>query len=159
MASVRFDARRTVAAEPHAVWEELTDWSRHGAWVPATRVRAAPGDPRAPGATFTAWTGVGRLALEDRMRVTRCVWDPATRRGDCEVEKLGPVLRGRAAFTVAPEGDGAVVDWSEDVTVPMLPQFLAGVVGHASAAVFRYGLGTLARSLARGRQRLTREAR
>ncbi|HVM67969.1 MAG TPA: SRPBCC family protein [Acidimicrobiales bacterium] len=156
---MRFDARRSVPAEPQAVWEELTDWSRHGAWVPATRVIAAPGDPRAAGATFTAWTGIGRLALEDRMRVTRCVWDPAARRGECEVEKLGPVLRGRAAFTVAPEGDGAAVDWSEDVTVPLLPQFLAGAVAQVSAAVFRYGLGTLARTMAGPPQPLNREAR
>ena len=36
------------------------------------------------------------------MRVTRLDWDPATMTGTCAVEKLGPVLKGTAGFTVAP---------------------------------------------------------
>ena len=122
MADVRFVVTVDFDASPREVWDELVDWKAHEAWIPSTRVEVDAGDPTAVGATFTAWTGFGRLALEDRMRVTDCAWVDATGTGTCEVEKLGPVLRGHAGFTVQPQGSGARVDWTEDVTVRWLPR-------------------------------------
>lgn len=149
MAAIRFDVHSTFEASPQAVWDELIDWEGHGAWVPMTRVDVAPGDPTAVGATFTAWTGLRPLALEDRMRVTVLDWDAGEGRGECEVEKLGPILRGRAAFTVAPDGDGAAVEWIEDVTVRRVPQFVAPVAARIGALGFRYAMRRLGRLLAR----------
>lgn len=147
MADVRFEVRSEFEASPRAVWDALVDWKGHEAWIPATRVDVGPGDPTAVGATFTAFTGFGPLALEDRMRVVRCDWTAASSSGDCEVEKLGPILTGSAGFTVAPDGDGSVVVWVEDVTVRYAPQFLAPLLSRIGAAGFRVGMRKLAKQL------------
>jgi Polyketide cyclase / dehydrase and lipid transport len=151
MAAVRFDVRYHFDAPPRLVWDELVDWAGHGAWIPLTRVDVDLGDPTAAGTTFTAWTGFGRLALEDRMRVAACVWDDDVGRGSCEVDKLGPILRGRAGFTVEHDmsGAGTVLNWFEDVTVPRVPQFLAPVLAGLGASGFRHGMHRLAGLLAR----------
>jgi hypothetical protein len=143
MAPVRFEVVRRFDAAPRRVWDELVDWPAHGAWIPATRIEGGEGDPDAVGYTFTAWTGWGPLALEDRMRVTRRDWDAATERGACDVEKLGPVLGGGAGFTVRPHGTGSELVWLEDVTVPYLPGFLSPV----AAVLGRLGFGLALRSL------------
>ena len=143
MGSVRFEVKHRFSAPPKKVWDEMIDWPSHADWVPMTRVEVEPGDLTAAGARFTAWTGPGRLALEDRMEVVRCDWDESTSRGDCEVKKLGPVLGGRAGFTVEPDGTGAVVTWFEDVTVRYLPQIVAPAVARLSALGFRQGMKRL----------------
>ena len=142
-APVRFEVRTSFDAPPKRVWDEMIDWKGHEAWIPATRVDVPDGDSTAVGAEFTAFTGYGPLTLEDRMRVSRCDWDDATSSGDCEVEKLGPVLRGRAGFTVAPDDDGCVVVWLEDVTVPYVPGFAAPIVAKLSALGFKQGMRKL----------------
>jgi len=143
MAAVRFEVRTSFDAPPRRVWDAMIDWRGHAAWIPATRVVVPDGDATAVGAEFTAFTGYGPATLEDHMRIARCTWDATTSRGDCEVTKLGPVLRGRASFTVAPEGSGSVVTWLEDVVVPRLPGFAAPVVAKLSAAGFRLGMRRL----------------
>jgi hypothetical protein len=149
MASVHFEVRHRFAVPARAVWDELVDWAGHAEWIPATRVEVAAGDPTAPGARFTAWTGFGRLALEDRMEVETCTWDDASGTGTCRVRKLGPILTGGAGFTIVPDGDGAILDWWEDLTVPVAPQFLAPVLARAGAAGFRSGMRRLATLLSR----------
>lgn len=146
MAKVRFEVQYSFHASPARVWEELVDWAGHGAWIPMTRVAVAPGDQHAVGATFTAWTGVGCVSLEDRMRVSSFDWDDQTQRGACSVEKLGPLLLGTAAFTVsAGSGGKADVRWIEDVAVARLPQFVAPIAAAAGASGFRFGMRRLAR--------------
>jgi hypothetical protein len=147
MAAVRFHVRHDFAAAARDVWHELVDWEGHAAWVPSTRMKVDPGDPTEVGATFTAFTGVGPIVLEDRMRVMRCAWDDLSSRGDCKVEKLGPVIGGTAAFTVAPTDKGAVVEWFEDVTVPRLPQPVAPAAAWIGAAGFRRAMRKLAKLL------------
>lgn len=148
MANVRFVVRSEFDAAPRVVWDALVDWKGHEAWIPATRVDVPTDDPTAIGAEFTAYTGFGPLALEDRMRVTRCDWNHADDSGACDVDKLGPILRGTAGFTVGPNDDGAVVDWLENVTVPYIPQFLAPVLAWLGAAGFRFGMRRLDKQLA-----------
>ena len=80
----------------YEVWRELVDWKAHEEWIPATGVDVEPGDPTAVGSSFTAYEGFGPLALKDQTRVVLCDWDETASSGKCEVEKLGPVLRGRA---------------------------------------------------------------
>lgn len=148
MAAVRFEVRTSFAAPPRRMWDEMIDWERHAAWIPATRIEVPDGDATAVGAEFTAFTGYGPATLVDRMRITHCAWDAAADRGACEVEKLGPVLRGRAAFTVEPAAGGCVVTWLEDVTVRYLPRLAAPIVAALSAAGFRFGMRRLARIVA-----------
>ena len=148
MTAVRFTVTLDFDASSREVWDELVDWKAHEAWIPATRVEVDGGDPTAVGATFTAWTGFGPLALEDRMRVTECDWADEAQRGVCHVEKLGPVLRGRAGFTVEPANRGTRVEWIEDVTVRWLPRMFAPVAARLGAAGFKFGMQRLNRLLA-----------
>jgi len=148
MAHVAFEVRHRFEASEKVVWDELVDWAGHAAWIPMTRVDVEPGEPTAVGHRFTATTGLGPLALPDRMEVRQCDWDEATSTGTCEVAKLGPVLTGRAGFTVRPDGDGASLEWVEDVAMPYTPQFLAPVLAWLGAAGFSLGMRKLAKLLA-----------
>ncbi len=153
MANVKFQVVHEFGADTRVVWDELVDWKGHEAWIPATKVDVGTGDSTAIGAEFTATTGFGPLALKDKMVVTECTWDEEASSGNCEVEKVGPVLRGRAWFTVTadgPDGGGrSVVNWFEDVTVPYVPQFVAPVLNRLGATGFRLGMKKLAKLLAK----------
>lgn len=144
MADITFEVPYSFDASSRTVWDELIDWKGHEKWIPLTRVEVAPGDPTAVGAEFTAWTGVGPASLEDRMRVKQCDWDDGTATGRCEVEKLGPILRGTAGFTVEPgRSGGADLVWFEDVAVRYVPRFLAPIVAAIGAAGFKQGMRRL----------------
>lgn len=145
MALIEFTVVHDFAASSRVVWEEMIDWPSHGDWVPATRVVVDSGNAQEVGGTFTGYTGYGPLTLVDRMQVSAIEWDEATAQGSCEVEKLGPVLRGRAGFTVTTADAGSRVEWFEQVTVPYLPQFLAPIVGKVSALGFSLGMRQLAK--------------
>ena len=148
MAKVEFTVNHTFDETPQALWDELVDWEGHAKWIPATRVEVGPGDPLAIGATFVAWTGYGPLTLEDRMEVAAVEWSSELQRGDCTVNKIGPLLTGTARFIVEPGASGnAELTWIEDVGVPRVPQFLAPVVGFFGAAGFRLAMISLARQM------------
>ena len=152
MGRVQFEVVKRFDVPVRQVWDALVDWPSHGSWIPATTIEAEPGDPTAVGFTFTGWTGVRPIALEDRMRVTRCDWDESARRGRCEVDKIGPVLGGSAGFTVASDPtsstDGTLLVWHEDVTVPYLPAFLAPLAALAGRIGFSLALRGFAEVLA-----------
>ncbi len=149
MAHVKFELSRRFDVPVRELWDELVDWPAHGEWIPATTIEGHGGDSTAVGYTFTAWTGFRPVALEDRMRVTRCDWDADEQAGTCDVEKLGPILTGTAGFTVHADGSGSILDWYEDVTVPYLPRFLSPVAAFAGRMGFTLSLRSLANVLAR----------
>jgi hypothetical protein len=148
MARITFDVHHEFEQPATVVWDELVDWAAHANWIPMTRVKVGTGAPTDVGHEFTAWTGLGPLSLEDRMRVTRCDWDASATSGDCAVDKLGPILRGSAGFTVVPDGDGSALDWFEDVTIRFIPQFLAPLFAKLGAVGFKQGMKGLAKNLA-----------
>ena len=148
MATIQFTVTHRFEAPPRLVWDEMLDWEGHGRWIPATRVDVDPGDPRAVGATFTGYTGVGPAMLVDRMRIAELEWDEAATTGRCVVDKLGPVLDGTAGFTIAPDGTGATLDWFEDVEISWLPGPAAPVVSRLSAMGFSFGMKRLASVIA-----------
>lgn len=148
MAQINFTVTHRFQAAPQVVWDEMIDWPAHSAWIPATRVEVHDGLGQQVGETFTGYTGYGPFTLVDRMSVSVIDWDNETSHGTCEVEKLGPVLRGRAGFTVTPEGTGSRVDWFEDVQVPYVPQFLAPIANKLGAAGFAMGMKKLAKVIA-----------
>lgn len=150
MASVRFDVVVDFGASSKVVWDELVDWKAHEAWIPLTRVQVDGEDPTVVGCTFTAWTGIGILALEDRMRVVECDWAGESESGSCRVDKLGPVLWGHAGFTVVPTVGGSRVEWTEDVTMKYLPSVLAPVARLIGAAGFKLGMRRLNQLLSKG---------
>lgn len=138
---VRFDVAVVVPVGPERAWQRLTDWRTHGDWIPMTRVEVDPADPN----RFTAWSGPGKLALEDRMCAEPAEFDGSS--GRCRVAKLGPVLVGEAEFSVGPglAPGTATVQWREDVTVPRLPTLFAPAVAWVSARLFALSLRRMAK--------------
>ena len=148
-APVSFTVVHDFDQPPRTVWDEMIDWKGHEQWVPMTRVELGPEPQDQPGATFMAFTGVWKLGIEDNMRLSVLEWDEESNSGRCEVEKLGPILSGTAGFTVVPEGDGARVEWIEDVEVKYMPGFTAPIAAKLGAAGFKQGMKRLAKLLAR----------
>ncbi|MGI9612635.1 MAG: SRPBCC family protein [Acidimicrobiales bacterium] len=144
MAQIDFTVSHQFAAPSRVVWDEMIDWPSHADWIPATRMEVDSDNAQVEGATFTGYTGYKKLALVDRMRISAIEWDETTTTGSCEVEKLGPVLQGRAGFVVTPHGEGSSVEWFEQVTVPYLPRVFAPIVNKLSALGFSLGMRRLA---------------
>jgi len=129
------------------VFDELVDWPGHAEWVPLTRVVVESGDG-GPGTVFVATSGIGPLALPDRMRVDALDADAMTVR----VTKIGPVLTGVVDLSVTSLGDQRCrLDWLEDIRVPVLPQFLARPVAAAARRGFETSITRMAKRLAGAR--------
>lgn len=148
MALIDFTVSHQFEASSRVVWDEMIDWPAHAKWIPATRVEVDDDLAQHVGGTLTGYTGYGPLTLVDRMRVSAIEWDDAAQVGSCTVDKLGPVLTGTAGFTVTAAGNGARVEWFEQVTVPYLPRILAPLVSKLSAAGFAFGMRRLAKVIA-----------
>jgi hypothetical protein len=141
MGRVHFTVRRHLPLPARIAFDELIDWRGHAAWVPMTRVVVESGDGGV-GTTFVATTGLGPLALPDRMRV-EALDDQAMR---VHIVKVGPVLTGDVYLAVESVGDAASsVLWDEDIRVPLLPQFLAKPVGAIARKAFEISIDRMAR--------------
>ncbi len=159
MAHVEFDLEYFFDAPARTVFDELVDWKGHEAWIPSTMVDIhTDGDPTAPGATFTAWTGVAphtsigrKLSLQDAMTVESTEFDDATGAGSCKVVKVGPVLTGWASFTVEElRGENSTrtrMHWIEDVHVPYAPQLFAPLFAVIGKNGFRFAMSRLSKIL------------
>ncbi|MFJ3927629.1 SRPBCC family protein [Streptomyces sp. NPDC090022] len=131
---------------PDEAWRRLTDWERHGAYVPFTRTVIETAPPTHAGTVFTARTGVGRLTVDDRMEVT--LWRPPS--GDAgglvRLDKRGRAVRGWAELEVhpAPAG-GSRLLWREELRLRGLPRVLDPVVAAAGHLLFARVLDRLLR--------------
>jgi hypothetical protein len=138
---ISFSLSKTVALSADKAWERLCDWPSHGDWIPMTRMVIDPVNPD----KFVAFSGPGKLALEDRMEVLEKRTDGDTR--ICRVAKTGPVLVGFAEFSVKPasSADTSVITWREDVRAPYLPKFLAPIAGGIGKILFGLSIGRIAK--------------
>ncbi len=147
-----FTVHRAVGASAQRTWDVLTDWPRHTGTVPFTTVRAVAGpEGRASGegSGLVARTGVGPLAYEDRMTVTR--WQPPSPGvpGRCRLRKEGRFVTGGVDLTVVPVAPRrCLVTWTERADVAPVHRLpggsaVEGVVGHL---VFGRVLRALARA-------------
>ena len=144
VASVKFTVNRDLNLPARAVFDELVDWRGHAKWVPLTKVKVLKGDG-GPGTEFIATSGIGPLALPDRMLVDALDADAMTVR----VSKIGPVLTGVVHLSVTATGEGASrLDWVEDILVPHMPQFLAKPVAAAARMGFQASISRMAKLLA-----------
>jgi hypothetical protein len=144
VASVKFTVNRDLNLPARAVFDELVDWRGHAKWVPLTKVKVLKGDG-GPGTEFIATSGIGPLALPDRMRVDALDAEAMTVR----VSKIGPVLTGVVHLSVTATGEGASrLDWVEDILVPHMPQFLAKPVAAAARMGFQSSISRMAKLLA-----------
>ncbi len=143
MTNVAFTVSVPLDKPAREVWKALVDWESHGTWIPATQSRILEGDGGL-GSVFEAISGIGPLALVDRMRVI--AFDTAVMQA--EVEKIGPVLHGTAGFTVHAQGEHAcTVEWAETVAVPVLPRLAAPVAAYIGGRLFAWSLRRLGRHL------------
>jgi len=121
---------RHTAAQPDAVWAELTDFGAHGRWMPLTTMRLDEGSPRL-GWSFAGVTGVGPLQFRDPMVVTG--WrppsdaraagsdTPVNHVAELRLVKTGRLLGGSVRVTIEEDGGGSRVVWHEELTIRPLP--------------------------------------
>jgi hypothetical protein len=118
-----FEVHRDSGLTAPQAWARLTDWQRHGDFIPFTDVVVTdsapetPGTPQpVPGATFVARTSIGPLHFDDPMEVT--YWHPPDD-GDglCRLVKTGRVVTGWAVLKVTPTPTGCSITWKEDAAV------------------------------------------
>ena len=114
---------RDVPLSAEQAWSRITDWVRHGDFVPMT--------VRVEGRRILARTGIGPFAFDDVMDVV--VWEPPQR---CRLEKRGRLVLGWAEITVEPLAEGARVRWVEEIRVRGLPRAVDPVVKKAAERMF-----------------------
>lgn len=123
---------RTTPLPAGQAWLRLTDWPRHAAVVPLTRITVLTPPPTAVGTVFVARTGVGPLAFEDPMEVV--VWRPPAL---CRLVKRGRLVTGWAEIEVHPHGEGGSrVVWREELAVRPLPPLFDPPLGWAARRMF-----------------------
>ncbi|RKE17136.1 Immediate-early protein 2 [Streptomyces sp. TLI_171] len=129
---------QATALDVDETWRRVTDWPRHGAGVPFTRVES-------DGRTVRARTGVGRIGFDDVMDLAR--WEPPQdgRPGICRLAKRGPVVHGWAEIEVRRYRGGAVVRWREDLRFDLLPALFDRPTAWCGRIVFRRALRALLR--------------
>ncbi|HET7691006.1 MAG TPA: SRPBCC family protein [Nocardioidaceae bacterium] len=99
------DQTLDVGVDAKVLWDFITDWKRHGDWIPLTRVDLVGGPAREVGGVFRTRSGVGPLGFWDPLRVT--AWDEwPDGGGTCTLVHTGKVVRGDAEITVTPLGEG-----------------------------------------------------
>jgi carbon monoxide dehydrogenase subunit G len=144
----RFSAAVEVAAPAPAVWDRITDWPAAGRWVPLTTVTTLTARADGVGARFVGRTGIGPLAFDDPMEVTEWLPPEGDRPGRCAVRKLGRVVRGTAAFDVAPIGAGrTLVVWEYDLD--LAPVRLTRPFAPVIARLGRPGVASVLRAMGR----------
>ncbi|MER6107832.1 SRPBCC family protein [Streptomyces hirsutus] len=141
-----FHLQRTAPLPLDEAWRRLTEWPRHGAAVPLTRVTVTTPPPTGEGTVFVARSGLGPVAFDDPMEVT--VWQPPVdgSPGLCRLEKRGRLVRGWAEIEVRPGPGGRTrVLWREDLRVRFLPGFCDPALRAVSRTVFGRAVNTLLR--------------
>jgi hypothetical protein len=137
-----FEVRRDSALSASQAWARLTDWRRHGDFIPFTDVLVSgTPDPTSSrpgtgvGAVFVARTSLGPLHFDDPMEVT--YWRlPDDGPGVCRLVKTGRVVHGWAVLTVTPAASGCSVCWTEDAAVRYTAALLGWPTRVAAGFVF-----------------------
>lgn len=108
-----FDVVRQSSLSASEAWRRVTDWSRHGDYVPLTSI-TVDREPTTGHVSFTARTGLGPFAFDDLMAVTYSRPPTDTDAGVARIVKQGRVVLGWAVLTVTPTGSGSEVRWHEE---------------------------------------------
>ncbi|MFE2044047.1 SRPBCC family protein [Streptomyces sp. NPDC059477] len=143
---ITFQLERTAPLPMDEAWRRLTDWPRHGAAVPLTRVSVLTAPPTREGTVLVARSGLGPLRFDDRMEITR--WQPpdADTPGRCRLDKRGRVVRGWAEIEVHPGPGGRTrVLWREQLGVRFLPDLFDPLLERTARTVFGRAVNRLLR--------------
>ena len=107
-----------INADVNQVWEKLINWRSQGEWMALTKVWSSvdSGGQSGVGTEISAFTGVGKFGVLDKMRVTK--WDPPT---FCAVEHYGKLIKGVGEFRLTQVAENQVrFDWYEEIAAPKL---------------------------------------
>ena len=115
---------RDVHLSQEDAWNRLTDWRRHGDFVPLTSVQVTS-------TGFVARTGLGPLAFNDPMDIV--LWEAPS---FCRLEKRGRVVTGWAELSVTVAGESTRVLWREDIHVTGMPRFADAATKASSRKLF-----------------------
>jgi carbon monoxide dehydrogenase subunit G len=144
----RIDVRLDLPHPIDHVWDRLTDWGSHSAWIPNTVVTVTK-STTGIGTEFVGITRIGPLRLDDPMTVSEFE-PPVNGSASCVVTKTGQVLGGTAGFTLTGLGDSSTrLDWFEDVHLRPAGLFwwTAPFVLVVGTIAFRSALKSFARTL------------
>lgn len=136
---------------PHGidhVWDRLTDWPSHAAWIPNTVVTVTT-PTTGIGTEFVGITRIGPLRLDDPMTVSE-FQIPKAGRASCTIIKTGSVLGGTAGFVLTALDDSTTrLDWFEDIHLKPRAFFwwTAPFVLSIGTIAFRSALTAFARTL------------
>jgi carbon monoxide dehydrogenase subunit G len=86
---------------PHGierVWDRLTDWKSHSAWIPNTVVTITK-QTNGVGTQFVGITHIGPLRFDDPMTVSE-FQTPKAGRASCTIVTTGSVIGGTAGFVL-----------------------------------------------------------
>lgn len=108
-----FDVVRKTSMTASEAWQRVTDWQRHGDFVPLTKISVGT-DPESGLVTFTARTAVGPIGFDDPMTITHSQPPTDTEPGVARIVKRGRVVLGWAVLTVTPLESGCEVRWHEE---------------------------------------------
>jgi len=136
---------------PHGidrVWDRLTDWQSHSAWIPNTVVTITK-QTNGLGTEFVGITRIGPLRLDDPMTVTE-FQAPKAGHASCSIIKTGSVLGGTAGFVLTAQDSSTTrLDWFEDIHLK--PQAIfwwtAPFIVAIGTIAFRSALRAFARTL------------
>jgi carbon monoxide dehydrogenase subunit G len=136
---------------PHGidhVWNRLTDWPSHAAWIPNTVVTVTT-PTTGIGTEFVGITRIGPLRLDDQMTVSE-FQTPSAGRASCTITKTGSVLGGTAGFVLTALDDSTTrLDWFEDIYLKPkgLLWWTAPFIVVIGTIAFRSALTAFARTL------------
>lgn len=130
-----FDVVRQTSLSASEAWERVTDWERHGEYVPLTRVTVTR-DPATGHVSFMARTGFGPIAFDDVMAVTYSHPPTGSDAGVARIVKRGRVVLGWAVLTVSPTESGCEVRWHEEARLRWTRGPVAALVNRVVAGGF-----------------------
>lgn len=140
MTSVTVRAHST--ADPARLWRAASEFARHSAYFPFTRVTVTSGVGNQVGDTIVGTTRIGPITLADPMIIT--TYDAPH---GYAVRKTGSVLTGEVQVQVRPDGDGSEVVWTADVVPAWRWARIAGPVNTlVSRAVYQHAVSAMART-------------
>jgi len=108
----------TIDAELNEVWQKLVDWKSQGEWMALTKVWSSVDDGGASGigTEISAFTGIGKIGVLDKMRVT--AWEPPK---FCAVYHYGKIIKGIGEFRLTAIEERKVrFDWYEEIEAPKI---------------------------------------
>lgn len=142
MATASCTIRHRVSVGVDQAWQRLCSLERHTAAIPFTTLTSSGGESHlAEGMAFTARTVIGPLGFDDRMVVEELTAPNGQQPGHLVIRKLGRWLGGRTEATIAADAAGGCrVTWVQDISSPLLPQWLKPLGAVVTRFSYRAGV-------------------